>query len=70
MLGIEPAREPLDNKTFNKHYDHLYLYGKLNPEIIEQCDSYQQNALNHLKKCQARIKYPDDEEAQNKYLDL
>lgn len=55
MLGIEPAREPLDRKIFNSHLDRLLETGQLNPEILEHCNSYQQNALNEVKKALVRL---------------
>lgn len=56
MLDIPPSPTPLDRKVFNKHYDNYLKTGKLNPEILEHCDIYQQVAINELKKAFARIK--------------
>jgi len=55
MLDIEPAQEPLDRKTFNRHFDNFLKTGKLNPEILEHCDSWQQYAINEVKKALVRI---------------
>lgn len=55
MLGIEPAQEPLDKKIYNAHFDRLLETGQLNPEILEHCNSYQQFALNEVKKSLKRL---------------
>jgi len=60
MLGIEPAREPLDRNTYNKHVDRLLETGQLNPEILEFCDSKQIFALNEIKKALVRITNKDE----------
>jgi hypothetical protein len=56
MLDIEPSPVPLDRDIFNKHFDNLLMTGQLNPEILPLCDSYQQCAINHVKKAFKRIK--------------
>jgi hypothetical protein len=56
MLGIEPSPEPMDRKTFNKHFDNLLVTGQLNPDILEFCDKWQMNALNEVKKALIRLK--------------
>ena len=55
MLGIEPAQEALDRKIYNAHFDKLLQTGLLNPEILEHCNSYQQFALNEVKKSLERL---------------
>ncbi len=55
MLDIPPADEPLDRKTFNRHYDHMLKTGKFNPDIIPYLDKYQTRAINELKKALVRI---------------
>lgn len=55
MMGIEPATEPLERKVYNAHLDKLLETGTLNPEILEHCDSYQQYALNEVKKALVRL---------------
>lgn len=55
MIGIEPAKEPLERKEFNKHYDNMLNTGKLNPDILPYCDAWQTNALNELKKALVRL---------------
>jgi hypothetical protein len=56
MIGIEPAQEPLDRKIFNQHYDNFLNTGMLNPDIFPLMDSYQQYAVNELKKAFKRLK--------------
>lgn len=56
MMGIEPTQQPLDRDIFNKHFDHFLATGNINPEIIEMMDSYQQFAVNTVKKAFKRIK--------------
>lgn len=55
MLGIEPASEPLERDVFNRHLDHLLSTGKLNPDILPYCNSYQMYALNEIKKALKRL---------------
>lgn len=52
----DPSPTPLQSKIFNKHYDSFRRTGKLNPEILEYCDRYQQYAINELKKSLIRDK--------------
>lgn len=56
MLDITPSPTPLDRKIFNRHFDNFLKTGKLNPEILELCDAWQQYAINEVKKALARIK--------------
>ena len=56
MMGdLQVSDTPLDRDTFNKHFDHFLATGKMNPEIIELMDSYQQYAVNEVKKAFKRI---------------
>lgn len=51
-----PASEPMDRKVWIKHYDHLYLHGTLNPEIVQYMDTWQQNAMRELYRAQNRMR--------------
>ena len=55
MMGIESSQTPLERKVYNAHFDRLFATGTLNPEILEHCDSYQQYALNEVKKALVRL---------------
>lgn len=50
-----PSETPLDKDVYHKHYEHLYMTGNLNPEILEHMDKWQLSAIKELKKCQDRI---------------
>lgn len=50
FLDIDPSPTPLDNLTFNKHYDTYRKTGKLNPDILSYMDRYQQRAIKELQK--------------------
>jgi len=56
MLDITPAQEPLEPKLWRMHLDHYMTTGKLNPEILEHMDSFQQGVINEIKKSFIRIK--------------
>lgn len=52
----DPSEVPLPRKEFIKHYDHLYLHGSLNPEILQYMDKWQQNAMRELYRSQNRMR--------------
>lgn len=56
MMFPDPASEPLPKKVWIKHYDYLYLHGRLNSEILEHMDKWQQSAVRELMRCQNRIR--------------
>ncbi len=51
----DPAHEPLDRNTFNKHLDNMLITGTLNPDILCYCVYKKQRILNEVKKALVRI---------------
>lgn len=60
MLDIPPHPEGLPSKIFNQHFDGLLTHGQLNPEILEFMNSYQQHAVNEVKKALSRLENKSD----------
>lgn len=56
VMWDNPAEEPLPRKEFIKHFDHLYLYGTMNPEITQYMDKWQQCAMRELYRAQNRMR--------------
>lgn len=62
MMGdLQVSDTPLERDIFNKHFDHFLATGQINPEILEQMDSYQQYAVNTVKKAFKRMKHEDNQ---------
>ena len=55
MIDIPVHPEGLPSRIFNIHFDGLLTHGNLNPEIIEHMNSYQQFAINEVKKALSRL---------------
>jgi hypothetical protein len=54
FIDIEPAPFPLERKLWILHFNGLLETGTINPDILPYLDSYQQFAVNEVKKYSAR----------------